>query len=113
MELAIRSNISTVSAGPWGAVTYHKWTGSSYEGAKGDFISDYAKMNAYENYAESFKYGITGGAENPCEYDKDTQIYKCCKAVFDNIVAFAGYNSNATKRMAGYLGIDISDKLAA
>jgi hypothetical protein len=51
------------------------------------------------------------GATTPCPYGKDNQVYKCCKAVFDDLVSFAGYGSRATQRMAGYLGIDMSDKL--
>jgi hypothetical protein len=90
------------------ALGYKSITGST---VRGDYISEYAKVAPSENYAESFAYGIINGATNPCPYGKDNQVYKCCKAVFDDLVSFAGYGSRATQRMAGYLGIDISDKL--
>jgi hypothetical protein len=79
--------------------------------ATGDFVSAQAKFASAENYAECFRVGIMNGATNPCPYGKDNQVYKCLKSVFDDLVSFAGYGSRATQRMAGYLGIDISDKL--
>ncbi len=98
---------------PWNNVTYRNnsnWAGLT---PSGSFISEHAKTSDEENYAESFEYGVTNGADNPYTGSKDGQVYKCLKAVFDDLVSFAGYGSRATQRMAGYLGIDISDKIAA
>jgi hypothetical protein len=86
------------------ASLYKPWSETE---AGGDFISGYAKTFAWENYAECFEYGVLNGRGSPCPYPADNQVYTCCKAVFDDLVSFAGYGSRATRRMAGYLGIDI------
>ena len=98
---------------PWNNVTYRNnsnWAGLT---PSGSFISEHAKTSDEENYAESFEYGVTNGADKPYTGSKDGQVYKCLKAVFDDLVSFAGYGSRATQRMAGYLGIDISAQIAA
>jgi hypothetical protein len=86
------------------ASLYKPWSGTDSDG---DFISGYARSFAWENYAESFEFGVMNGGGSPCPYPQDNQVYICCKAVFEDLVAFAGYGSRATRRMAGYLGIDI------
>jgi hypothetical protein len=98
---------------PWSEIRHTRTIDGVHTGAEGDFISTYAKSGAWENYAESFEYGVMNGSGSPCPYPKENRVYICCKAVFEDLVSFAGYGSRATQRMAGYLGIDISDKLAA
>jgi hypothetical protein len=111
-EIAHCLDLSSGMAGS-GAAVIDRLGYETEEGARvaGDYISERAKHSPAENYAESFAWGILNGAENPCPYGEESQVYKCCEAVFDDLVDFAGYGSRATQRMAGYLGIDISEEL--
>jgi hypothetical protein len=80
------------------------------QSVEGDYITERAKWAPAENYAECFRLGVMNGPDNPCAYSEESQVYKVCKVAYDDLVAFAGYGSRATKRMAAYLGINIPEE---
>jgi hypothetical protein len=71
------------------------------------YVTQYAATSAFEDFAETAASMIYNGGDSPCTLDKSTILYKKYKACYDLLLDSFGVNSNAVKRSAAFLGIEL------
>lgn len=82
---------------------------SSYSGYTNanQYASQTAALNSAEDFADTCAIMIVNGGNTPCTVSKDTILYKKYKACYDLMVEHLGVKSNAVKRSAAFLGIEL------
>lgn len=71
------------------------------------YITGYASRGAQEDFAETCADMILRGDGSPCTLGKDTILYKKYAACYELLLEHFGAKSNAVKRSAAFLSIDL------